>query len=82
MHAGNADVIKIRPDPECKIKRQLSEEYAGAIKAYSGAALACAYCKSWDTPEHQALRRTAEEAKVKVDRARLDYESHVEGHGC
>ena len=82
MPSSRADVVKIRPDPECKVKRQLSEEYAGAIKTYSAAALAFAYCKSWDTPEYQNLRRESEQAKLKADQARLDYQNHVKDHGC
>ena len=79
---GSPKVVNIRPDESCEIKRKLAADYALAVKQYSETAFAFAYDNPTNTPSKDDLRGALEEARMKVNEARLDYESHVEDHRC
>ena len=66
----------------CQTRLLLANAYNVALQEYSKAVLELAEHRSWPKLDQDALQRGVEEAKQKVERARLEYESHIAEHGC
>jgi hypothetical protein len=67
-------------DRRCKIKQRLAEAYSRELQKYSNAALAIT--RQTGTPDAEALNREADEARLNVEMARLEFDFHVAEHGC
>jgi len=64
----------------CKTKQQLANVFALAVWHYSNAALALS--EDTEPSDAEAIRHATVEARLKVERARLDYDGHITEHGC
>jgi hypothetical protein len=68
---------------ECNEKDRLLQAYTVSTRAFSDAVDALNAGRGVTARhEYEQLERTVLEARLKSERARLDYEQHIASHGC
>jgi hypothetical protein len=66
----------------CEIRRPLAADFAIASRLYAEAVVMLTWKAITDRRQFESLRLAVEEARAKAEQARLQFEQHVDRHGC
>jgi len=67
-------------DAICPTKQQLGEKFATSARQYYEAVVR--WTKAQNGVNFEEIRAAVEEARQRADAARIEFEAHVDSHGC